>query len=185
MTIRLLLAITLYLFSFQLYAEPTPTVSALMNQRVSMFTFGMYRLQEYVKETLQDVNPQTREVTFASGVFYDWDRNKIEVKRIDLSKAGQCSGRSETECKEKCRQYLKEVSFFLCTGSDCRYSDKVSEVFAQIGYSERAESTPAKLRDLVHLEVQLARTDWGKDGKRTRLVCEQPLTSDSISYRDK
>ncbi len=182
MTIKLLLAITLYLVSFQLYAEPTPTVSALMNQRVSMFTFGMYRLQEYMKETLEGVNPQTRRKTVDS-VGYDWDRNKIEIKRYDVSEAGQCSGVSESECKEKCRKYLKEVAIVLCI--HCTNFDMVQTLFEQIGYSEKGSRNSVKVRELVYVEVQLRGTNLDKDGKSTVLICEQPLTSDSISYRDK
>lgn len=88
------------------YAEPTPTIKYLMNEKASLFDIGIIRLEmrfdsfcksesEYFKSIVPDLSPQ---YSPASTVLYDWDGNRIIMcmtiflsSQISFDKLQACS----------------------------------------------------------------------------------------------
>jgi hypothetical protein len=58
-------------------AEPGPTVRTLIESSVSAFSFGLYRMEQFVR-TQHKIIVANIPVA-ASSVFYDWKRNKIKI----------------------------------------------------------------------------------------------------------
>lgn len=65
-------------FSISAYAEPSKTVRYLMNDRVTMFDWGMYRIEEYLNNFDFEKLLETDLIKPSlSTVNYDWERNRI------------------------------------------------------------------------------------------------------------
>lgn len=65
-------------------AEPTPTVSYLMNTPVSMLDFGMFKLNTLLNDESAKLMISKTKPTI--GVDYDWDSNRIKIIILYYSK---------------------------------------------------------------------------------------------------
>ncbi len=78
------LAITIFMFTtLAVNAEPSPTVSALMKEPVTMMDWGLMRLDDHMEKVAK--NEAIENLAFS--VFYSWDQNKIIILgRVPFSK---------------------------------------------------------------------------------------------------
>lgn len=86
------------------YAEPSPTVSKLMNTPVSAFTFGMYQIRETMREyreTLQEADPGVT----VSGAIYQWEENVVQLT------VASSSDYDDKTFEEKCQKIFETVRF--------------------------------------------------------------------------
>lgn len=76
---KLALAIIFAAISSPAIAEPSPSVSTLMNTPTSAFSFGLYRLDLKVKDASTNASQLWRwsKGSIVSGADYDWDANRV------------------------------------------------------------------------------------------------------------
>lgn len=119
-------------------AEPTPLVNKLMNEPVSLFTLGLYRLG-------LDAAEQAPKAGFSLGaVDYDWDSNEIRIQAFTLFNSPlvkQCT--SDQACEKALREALTTYAnnFAIGPTSNGTWMEFVTGKFTQLGY------TPKKFHD--------------------------------------
>lgn len=156
-------------------AEPTPTVSRLMSEPVSAFTFGLYRLD--VRLTALSASKQLNAIMV---VDYKWDENRIQVSAIKLdsarSDAKEFCGKIIAILRADAGWYAAEKGFF--GGVTQKYSFW-ADVFAPIGY-ERKTLPPETLAEIDKIFELKAHTL----GPNSRIECVGPLLSNNIAYSE-
>lgn len=97
----MLMAVLLFPVAETCVGEPSPTVQYLMNEPVSMFDWGMYKLTLYLNQEFRD-RYQKKISTFAPRitVHYDADSNKIQISALMLYKKFPNKGEARTYCEE-------------------------------------------------------------------------------------
>lgn len=100
------------LFSSQLSAEPNKTTEYLMNDSLSMFEWGIFR----VEEALSDVRFPELEVVYKNhpNLNYDWDTNQLEIQ---LSIYPSHQKLKEIGPKGACKIGLSDLRGFFGIGS--------------------------------------------------------------------
>lgn len=84
-------------------AEPGPTISKLMNREVTEFSFGMYRLRQYLSDLhSHDIETLDPGIKFVIPL-YDWDKNRIELI------FGNGEGLDPKYVEEKCKAIVDFV----------------------------------------------------------------------------
>jgi hypothetical protein len=80
-------------------AEPTPAIKYLMNEPVTMFDWGMYKLALYLNQDFRD-RYQKKISSFAPRitVHYDANSNKIQISAVMLFKKFASEDEAKTYC---------------------------------------------------------------------------------------
>lgn len=161
-------------------AEPTPGVRALMNEEVSLFSFGIYQLRERIRGQV------ISELKGFTGVEYDWKTNRLKLSFIETQRPGACGGKDDNKCRATCEKQYENIRSLLCFGESCKDLSLFAMYFSHIGYSRkgvRDQSSDAEvaesLKDITEIEVRLKLSE---DFSR-RLVCEGPITRGKPSFR--
>lgn len=126
--------ILILIFTFQFYlvgmasADPSGLVLKLMKTEVSMFTYGMDKLDSFAKK-------ETKNKWYASAS-YDWNANQINVT---FSKLGDIPCRGEAECFSEIKKHMEEVAAYWCITKDgssikCGLLDLVTDNFTTNGF---------------------------------------------------
>jgi hypothetical protein len=166
---KALIVITvLVLASFVGYSEPTPSVSWLMNEPVTLFDLGIWRLRlandmSFVR--LLTANPAIKRYGFSaagrSNVFYVWDDNEIVIM-ADLD--GKSA--TEEECVTTWNLYVMLITGVYPPGrSEPKDATAImGHYFSHIGFknSRRPDDLDRNLLNLFRFVVRLTLTD--KDG---------------------
>lgn len=164
--IRIWAFLAIVLFSVPIHAEPGPVGKWLMNEPVSMFTFGMAQLRQHVYGW-KGTHPLAG---VSIGVNYDWDENRITISLI----------RSEEPFdKEKCKQLLESARMQggVYDGKLFRYRENsfYSDSFSPIGYVDKGAP-----KDYLKRIDEIIRIKVSFDGGG----CEGRLVSSEILYRE-
>ena len=161
-------------------AEPTPSVRALMKEEVSLFSFGLYQLDQRIDQK------KVSGLKGIASVSYDWNTNRIKMTFVELQRPGFCGKKDDSRCKEMCEQQYENIRSIVCWEEDCKLANLFPSYFSHIGYSSRdlidkkSDSEVAKsLKDITEVEVRLRLSD---DSSRA-LVCEGPITREKPSFR--
>lgn len=166
-------------FGSPVSAEPTPSVQALMNQDVSLFSFGLYQLNERI--TKQEVSG----LKGLANASYDWKSNRLRLVFHELQKPGFCVGKNDLACRSACERQYKSYRDLLCYGENCKTVNLFSSYFSHIGYSrnvldQKSDATVAEsLKDITEIEIRLKLSE---DYTRV-LVCEGPITREQPGFR--
>jgi len=145
-------------------AEPTPTVSALMNQKVSLFSFGLFRLDEHVSRV-------TRDLPGFAGAEYDWDKNRIEISYTDFSRR-TCKENDREGCERECKKVVDRIWETLCIGDSCNSYNVISRYFSHSGFTTKDvfnKKTDKELADSLIDITTVQVVIYG--GAATSLVC--------------
>lgn len=161
-------------------AEPTPGVRALMNEEVSLFSFGIYQLRERIRGQI------ISELKGFTGVEYDWKTNRLKLSFMETQRPGACGGKDDNKCRATCEKQYESIRSLLCFGENCKDLNLFAMYFSHIGYSRkgvREQSSDSEvaesLKDITEIEIKLRLTD---NFSRV-LVCEGPITREKPSYR--
>lgn len=121
-------------------AEPTATVTWLMNEPMSLFDWGVYKADKKAGG-LGELGSRLFTARFMSGsAAYDWDANRLRL-RVFLNGNG-----TDAECVENLKAAKHVFLDFTVTGND--QATAAATVFGYLFSHEggyRAKSTPAKL----------------------------------------
>jgi hypothetical protein len=136
-----------------LHAEPTPTVNALMNQNVSLFSYGLQRLDARLDRVFE------KDGGFA-GVKYDWDRNRITLSYLNFD--SPCATLSRDACEALCRKQLDRLIQTVCFGKNCETLSFFGNYFAHYGFTKKDvlqkksdAELAATLKDITFAEARL------------------------------
>ena len=80
-------------------SEPTPSISKILNDPISLMDFGIYKLEQFIRSD----STLTLKGT-ARFVYYDWDSNKINIDVIDLLE--NTEKLKDNQLKENCTEKI-------------------------------------------------------------------------------
>ncbi|MFH1690289.1 MAG: hypothetical protein ABIE42_08635 [Candidatus Eisenbacteria bacterium] len=176
-TVVLSLAALTLMFSSPL-AEPTPTVSRLMDASVSMLDWGIYRAQEYMNTQLETFTGRGSSPVFGR---YDGDSNRITFRIDGLTR----EEKSDSERRTWCEFLLREARSILGINPDtgrptAGFHGYCAEFFSHTGYSTPDDQSDLgeQLDRIVRFEITVGSGLMAKDYLR----CTAPLLGTEAYY---
>lgn len=151
-------------------AEPGPSVRLLMNRPVSLFSWGLYRLDLEIERTFGRTSggfefraPLTGRKTYPTSVVYDWAKNRIIIRLY--------SAKRSDNAEEECKQLLESIRSMSSISSDLPHSF-FAQFFMPKGF-ERDELNAAavEIDKLFEFVFETTRGRLKKDDFR----CSAPL----------
>lgn len=149
-------------------SEPNPTTNYLMDEPISMFTYGMDKIDRSLRNAVKDTGIFTNAA-------YNWDQDRIYLNATCF----QC----ETPATEKsCAEIITKIRNSACIangkpvfGNHSCYSAE----FAQNGYSKktRPKDVETSMDQKFIIQVTFSNSDIGK------LQCEAPLIGTGYSVK--
>ena len=143
------------------FADPGPIGDYLMNQKVSIFSFGMLRLNM----ELQRLQEQLGGGGFMSP-HYDWDKNRIKIVGVFEEQA-----LTKEQCKYfigyiKSRAGINPDTGKLVLGDGSMYAS----LFSDIGFElkSKPENIDARLDEIITVQVNLLEFDNIANGIRQK-----------------
>ena len=169
-----LCTIALVLVSAAARSDPTAGVAYLMHEPVSLFDWGLMRLEQDLRGAGETVLMDTRNLldftstTVTFTVTYAWTTNTIHIKANLLLSADDKS-KPWTRTKELARRVVTNVR-------DIYRQDYYGEFFLHI------DSARAGQPDRVHEELHRITTITVTEGVRRNPVCAAPLAGTEIRF---
>ena len=151
----------------QLHAEPGPIGLYLMSKEVSLFSFGLFRLNEYIDELETE-----HAANFLAS--YVWDENRIRLWAVSFNR--QISA-TKDNCTELMRAIRVHGSVNPNTGKpDFDDDSKYSGFFQPMGYSEKnePENLRQKMDQIFEIHVRI------NDKSGNTIYCKGPLFSNKV-----
>jgi hypothetical protein len=117
----------LYFLNNSANADPSGLILKLMNTEVTMFSYGMDKLQSFVASNMKK--------NWIGGANYDWSSNQINIY---MNKFGsEC--KNEADCLGEVKKYIADTSEFWCwtkegSNQKCDLMDLVTDNFSTNGF---------------------------------------------------
>lgn len=156
-------------------AEPTPLVSKLMAEPVSLFSLGMYRLG-------QDVSERAEKAGFSMGtVSYKWDTNEIVIDAMSFadSKVAQCA--TPQACETNLREGLvKFANSYAWQMPDKTWMEFVTGNFSHEGYTQKQFYSGKSLEQAVQDLGRIVKISGSVMKGGTIYQCKRELKSSDV-----
>jgi hypothetical protein len=156
-------------------AEPSTTIKYFMNEPVTMFDWGMYRLEEDLQRWAsgrKDLEPHV-------SVVYDWDSNRLDVIFLCIQKSSTPSESST---------FKKSLAKYQCEGMTQNIREYlnmplgIERYFRHEGFSNKG--SPKKLREDIE-NITFVRVEICSDKDYLKLrTAESPLMGKEIFFTD-
>jgi hypothetical protein len=161
-------------------AEPTPTVQYLMDTPVSMFDFGIYKLNKYFY-SIRDIFTFLKHKPLSATVDYSYDQNRII---ISFWYADNENGLKDYDIKKLISDRIKGIKAYCFnldeTGKPLSdESGRVSRFFIHPGYEikNRPKKIWKELEEITEIHVNLSLgTDLFK--------CKSPLIGNKVYWEN-
>jgi hypothetical protein len=162
-------------------AEPTPSVNALMNEKLSLFEFGMYKMEK----SLDNFTPRLKKEWNFDGfntVGYNWKKNQIEILWFGFNFRPQnaCGGVSVEKCRDITSKIWQLARDSICPTSKCDKTSHMAGWFSHRGFERKLQGgrTDNEIaEDLIHIVYQkVSQGVKNDDGKNQYITCEGPIT---------
>lgn len=144
-------------------AEPGPRVQLLIDKPASMFSFGMYRLDQSFGEQFgyggahaSFESPLYGELSYGTAVNYDWSGNRITLWLLRFV-ATPAGWDSDEECRQAIREVRRRGLIDPTTGSpqEGTPSSYWGQMFQPIGYgSKDLEGVAEAMDGIIQIKVQ-------------------------------
>ncbi|MFC1505194.1 hypothetical protein ACFL5W_01625 [Thermodesulfobacteriota bacterium] len=130
--ILLVSAITLFLVAVNCNAEPSHTIKYLMNTNVSMFDFGLYKLQTGLQDYSEHLAIADRSPIIK--VLYSKDRNKIIIAMAYFFLPFDAKDTETVHFKSEIEDKLKKVKKLFYSEDNQIYS--IKHMFSRYGIDD-------------------------------------------------
>jgi hypothetical protein len=162
------------------FADPSTTVKYLMSDPISRWDWGMYRLEQFIRENL----PREKE-KFILQIDYDWNKNRIYIAFTP----GESDASNTNEAREKCRNTLNRLKDFLGINPETGKpnpilitSGRIGDFFLHKGYSLTSE--PQDLWEEIDRITVLSSTVSIKSELNKYVRCECPLLGKEVLFSE-
>lgn len=161
------------------WAEPGPVGRWLMNQPVSLFSLGLYKVEKDIERAAEQVKySHARESLASGGARYEWDDNRIVLYGRFIMQAV-----SNKDGQRICKAFIDEVRYFGGVNPDTGQlnSQGLSSWYAlefdHIGYGVQGPADwRTKLDRIFVIEVEI----MGVEGL---FRCHAPLLGSTFSIQ--
>jgi len=169
---KLTIHLILLIISTTVYAEPSPTVKYLMNDSLTMFDLGLYRLDNYIKERAASFLPKTIvKYNVYTDVGYNWNTNKIIIKMSIVFSEKI----TEKQQKEFCKRTLDNYKKWL--------PSVIPGFFMHHGFQKKDEPKPKKVKDEI-LNIAILKIAVYPGEEQPSLIAKSALMEDKIFFTD-
>ena len=153
-------------------SAPTASIRKLMNSNVSVFSFGLYRIEEHLLKI-----GEKDEISNSYVVTYEWDENKIRIQEVIFAGLDK----TRENCRGRIDKLRRSANVDPSTG-DYIYEGQSRSVWAgfflPIGYTEKElDNIASQLDKIIVIYVQIG---MGK----TPMLCSGDLVSKLYWFRD-
>ena len=157
-----------------------------MNDSVSMFDFGMLRLETAVNEILLSRHQisEAKRLSESADISYNWKKNRIEILIVVFVPKERLKSIS---AKEYCKIYTLRVRNLLITSlpDEDRVGNGVFKYFKHYGYKNDDE--PKKLmneiENITYIYVRIL--EQANNSASMKASSESPLMGDEILFNNK
>lgn len=177
-------AIALCILGSAATAEPTQKIERFMDLNVSVFSFGIFRLEQFLQDTMFDGSgvamrpPLYGFEKYLSKAEYNWDKNRLEISAYTFRFEPQKNWNGEAECSQVLDLLRTYLGVDRKTGrpregnaSGLRY------FFNPIGYTLQG----LKNENFEELDNITSLTFYVLGEKETAIRCEAPLLGTGFS----
>jgi hypothetical protein len=182
----LMILVAFFTFSSFCSAEPSPPLTYLMTEPVTLFDLGILRLHEYV-EGYAAHYLQTKPVEdIYSTVTYDATRNKILISFVVTRKPDpkrESPSFVQSNSRSICRTIIQDMrrEFFVGRNWQVRRSSGIYRFFAHVGF--RGEREPLDCYEAIEKMTLLGVSVYShKDPGKLILHGESPLMDKDIIF---
>lgn len=174
-------AAILLVCSIALSADPSSGVRFLMNEPMTMFDWGMYRLQQKM-DTIRE-HPRAEEVGLGGVIaMYDWEDNRIVLWGI--VHVGFPFADTVEAAREQGRQIVETIRDKLGVkpdGTPIRQSSFLDEYFSHGAFvnQDRPKDLGAELDRITEITTSVTVV-----GRKDRVKCQAPLVGGEIMFTD-
>ena len=177
--LKYLLMLLIPTISYSVNAEPSPKVRYLMNESMSMWDWGFYR----IREDLSDLKLPNNKAMYTD-VEYDWKSDRI---KIFASAKNMLPAKDAAEAKEWCKHSIQVVRVSL---GQIRFGDINSSLynfyeryFSHEGYRDKNE--PEELADELGSIVYIdAAFRFKSQVKNNVIRCQGYLMKNEILFSE-
>ncbi len=180
---RILIILSILLIPIKTYAEPSSSVTYLMNEPFSLFDWGLYKLEDSLKDTkFKDLHLIFRTL---SSVDYEWNKNVIN---ITLTIYPSYSSLSKGDPKKICRSALTSIKERYGFGweKDIRFLVSIKRFFQHKGYEKKDEpkTLMEDLEAMTKITVQVLASETDKPAFSKQASCISRLLEEEIFFLD-
>jgi len=182
----------------QICAEPSPTVRKLMDEPVSLFEYGLYKLEKMLQnidfsdEHYHYNNPENRllsqpQSTY-SEVYYEWNRNRIVIRLHATPENPEKL--SALSAKDICKRLTERVRGLFQTHLKNNDFYGVYRYFAHQSFTNITEQEKInrikEIENMVYIKVDVSNKiiSPGLIKYDIMISCESPLMEKDIYYTD-
>ena len=157
-------------------AEPSPSVRYLMGESVSLFEWGIFRLQ-LTMETLNTGYEASAKQT--ANVEYDWPKNQLTVKVIVYPRYRSFQ---KATARQVCGSIMQEMK--LEFGVDPRLGRRIGTFFhhQQFETTDVPKNMDADLEAITNLEVEVMASKNDQSPFQEQMSCSSELLKSETRY---
>jgi len=178
-TLKSIFVVTLFLLivSGVCRGEPTPSVKYLMQTPVSVFDFGMYKMERALEKQAPSLSTLL--------LSYNWEKNRILIRVLTNAVP---PNKNVSTAKAQCMQVINDIRRFyyidLKTGKE-RMSkllgSRMGSFFSHEGYA--IESAPKNVdKELYNITEILIHSTYIENGKQIAVDAKAPLLGTEVMF---
>jgi hypothetical protein len=178
----LIIFFVLFFFVETSNSEPPAAIKYLMNEPLSMFEWGLYRMEKGLNDYFGPTYDDT--VDISTTVVYRWESNKIEVGILAGSFA---NFKNKNVAKKACIKIVNIVRGLLGidykTGKQLENFNLYRDYFSHIYFKNPDE--PKNIEDSLNglTEIQIG-ANYKSKGHTIMLLCTAPLSGVNMKFTE-
>lgn len=179
-----LLLFFLVVFASHSYAEPSATFKYLMNEKMTMMDWGLFRLDKHLNNGLKSLELINTIIKKTSIVYYDWDTNRITIRLVLHVKGWETENIKPV--KEFCKAATKDYRDLLHTDVEpnLRRHVGIKSYFLHNGWTDSTEpeNLMKEIENSTLIRIDISGSKTGKPPYKNIVSCESPLMGSEIHF---
>ncbi|OHY72932.1 hypothetical protein [Marinobacter sp. AC-23] len=171
----------LLLASSNASSGPNKTVSYLMNEPLTMFEWGLYK----VKDEIFSIEFEDLDLTFRNlaGVEYDWEGNRIN---LSLTIYPEYAFFKKVGGKKICKLALQKVKSRFGYGVEAKYRELfgINTYFEHKGFTNKSkpESLAEDLENITKIMINVYSSESNRPMFKKMATCSSMLLEDDVYF---
>lgn len=175
---RYLIFLILITVSFLTHAEPSRTFSYLMNEPLTLFEWGMYRLEKYTSLVkFKDLDL----ITSNSNTSYDWEKNRLLIEVRVFLKYGSLKKMPSNEVCKNATNEIREA-FSTQYPKEIRKITGISKFFEHEGFvnNSKPNNLMEEVENSTNISIRVLASKTDTVPFDSKVSCESPLMGTDV-----
>lgn len=159
------------------HAEPGPTINWLLSKPVSLFDWGMFKLEGEANRASQIAKEELGIRSLFTTTSYNWEDNRIYINAFNAVRGQNLEPATNEKCEEIWNALINNLILDYNEDRVGRAASVLDSLFSHEGYAEtdRDEELGQKMSRIVYVSVTIV----GQPG----VYCEGRIFEGSPSFR--